>query len=736
MDLQKVFEALDKSMGLNDYLIAQFCTNLEALELCLPNLYARFCTYRAKEPFYFFEDKDGSYNIVFKDTNTRLYPSNPKEYTALNINAFIKNSAPIKYRFYNQYDYFGSIHFKYANETADILDKANSQRFTLEKLKHMPVCTMYGCGLGYHIGDLFSKVEIANLVLIETNPDLFYASLFTFDWSSFLKFMQENKNGIKIIIDDDIDRIVSEYKSFYIRFGKFLSNYYVPFAFKSSPLHAKIHDAVLKTIRDDMFGLSFVDDHLFAISHASDVISKKRNLFARDKQLQDNIKDIPVFVIANGPSLMQDVAFLQKNQDKALIVACGTALDTLYNLGIKPDFYAITERTCDILPTIEIFNRDGFLDDIVLLASEVVHPKIAALFKRHIIFNKANETILWLFLQKKEYIDFAMRWKSVVLMNPLVANFGLSSVLSMGFLHVYLFGMDNGKAIENESSTQDTSTHAKASIVYKDNLGDKDGHEFNSIKGLDIVGEGNFCKKVLTNHNYKTCAKYLAQAITCYKEDDGLLCNVINCSNGLRIDNTKPCHSDSLDFTDNKDIDKKKTIDAIFSCTFVPSFTIDDIKALLNKDVYKEIVDSICSLLEVRPLSRTSMCISMQDICLYIHDMHQTVDKIWASMIEGSIESFFVQAMYALYSIEDEKSALDTAYEITTRLRYLLKDSIKLFDLLPYYIQSDHLKLLDNIIGFDHEKSLALRDFKEWILFTDDEIKTLSKKVQVFKKRV
>ena len=736
MDLQKVFEAIDKSMGLNDYLIAQFCTNLEALERFLPNLYKRFCYYRANKPFYFFEDEDLSYNIVFKNTNTRLYPKNPKEYTALNIKAFIEKSAPIKFRFYNQHDYFGSIHFRYANETADILDKANIQSLTLDKIKHMPVCTMYGCGLGYHIGDLFSKVDIANLVLIETDPDLFYASLFTFDWASFLNFMQENKNGIKIIIDNDIDAIVSEYKGFYTRFGKFLSNYYVPFAFKSSPLHAKIHDAVLKTIREDMFGLSFVDDHLFAISHASDVIAKKRNLFDRKKHIQKDINNIPVFVIANGPSLMQDAAFLQKNQDKALIVACGTALDTLYNLGIKPDFYAVTEKTCDILPTIELFNRDGFLDDIVLLASEVVHPKITALFKRHIIFNKANETILWLFLQKKEYIDFAMRWKSVILMNPLVANFGLSSILSMGFVHVYLFGMDNGKAIEDDSYIQDTSTHAKASLVYKDNFGDKEGFSFNSINGLDSVGEGNFCKRVLTNHNYKTCARYLGQAIECYKKDDGLVCSVTNCSNGLKIDNTKSCHSAQLDFTDNKVIDKNKAIDAILACTFVCPHTIYDIKDLLKKDVYKEIVDSICSLLCKRSTSRTSMCILMQDICLYIHDMHETVDKIWASMIEGSIESFFVQAMYALYSIEDEKSALDAAYEITTRLRYLLSDSKKLFDLLPYYIQSKHLNILDNTIGFDHEKSLAIRDFKEWVLFTDDEIKTLSKKVQVFKKRV
>ena len=74
----------------------------------------------------------------------------------------------------------------------------------------------------------------------------------------------------------------------------------------------------------------------------------KKNFVLRHQTLDKKYAKLPVFVIGSGPSLDNDIPFIRKNQDKAIVVACGTAIDTLYHAGIKPDFYACTERTPEI----------------------------------------------------------------------------------------------------------------------------------------------------------------------------------------------------------------------------------------------------------------------------------------------------------------------------------------------------------------------------------------------------
>lgn len=731
MDLEKVFNNIPSYLQADEVLIAQFCTNLSKLEEFFPDLYERFYLYTPKRPFAFIKEVDSSYNIGFINENIKLYPAPPAEFSRTHVDAFMQQSVAQTYNYYKQYDYFGAFHYKYSNECADFMATLNRKRLNLVQCPHMPVCSMYGCGLGYHIQELFSKVDIANLILVETDEDIFYASLFTFNWSAFLSFLKENGCGFKIIIDNDIDRIVKDYTDYIVRYGRFLTFYYLPFNFRSSSLHTKIHEVVDHKLKYELTALSFIDDHLFATSHSAINLINKRPLLSVNRHLADDLKKTPVFIVANGPSLSNDIEFLQRNQDKALIIACGTAIDTLYNSGIKPDFYAATERTCDIIPTVEIFNKDGFLDDIVLLASEVVHPKMSALFKKHIIFNKANETILWLFLQKHDYVDFVRNWKGAVYMNPLVANMGVSAALSLGFENLFLFGMDNGKVIDN---TDSEATHPKASLIYKENLGDKKGYKFNSTSTLDIEGEGNFGRRVKTDYNYLGCARFIGRAIAYHNEEQGADISAVNCSDGLLIENTKGVRSTDLDFSHNVLLDKKAILDALFNLCFSIDVTYDEIKALLDSNEYNSICDEICNLLKQDVKTRNELCLRMQDICVFLYDLHSTRYNFYASLIDGSVESLFVMVMNTLYTIEDEAEAVGAAMQVVKRIIYLLEDSKTLFTMLPDYIQSEHLQKLDYTIGFDHEDSKGQRDFKEWYLFDDKQIAYLKGQVQPFVK--
>ena len=59
---------------------------------------------------------------------------------------------------------------------------------------------MIGIGLGYHLARLYEQVEVENLVLIEPDTDVFYSSLFAFDWKNLLEYLHQSKHLINFLI--------------------------------------------------------------------------------------------------------------------------------------------------------------------------------------------------------------------------------------------------------------------------------------------------------------------------------------------------------------------------------------------------------------------------------------------------------------------------------------------------------------------------------------------------------
>ncbi|MFE8731000.1 6-hydroxymethylpterin diphosphokinase MptE-like protein, partial [Aeromonas hydrophila] len=75
-----------------------------------------------------------------------------------------------------------------------------------------------------------------------------------------------------------------------------------------------------------------------------------------------------VFVVGNGPSLDQTIGFIAEHKNKAIIIACGTAVSALYKAGIKPDTYVAVERTKSSADFLHILNAGDFLKDCAFLS--------------------------------------------------------------------------------------------------------------------------------------------------------------------------------------------------------------------------------------------------------------------------------------------------------------------------------------------------------------------------------
>ncbi|MNJ66377.1 hypothetical protein D3C77_624490 [compost metagenome] len=76
------------------------------------------------------------------------------------------------------------MHVDYLNKLNAYLDEIASREDMLTQVpQEVPSALVFGVGLGYHLGYLYEQCKISTLFLFEPDLDLFYGSLFCFDWA-------------------------------------------------------------------------------------------------------------------------------------------------------------------------------------------------------------------------------------------------------------------------------------------------------------------------------------------------------------------------------------------------------------------------------------------------------------------------------------------------------------------------------------------------------------------------
>ncbi len=685
----------------------QFQNNLIAFKEFIPDIYHRFKDYKVKNPFEFFCMDNGVANIQFKNTGEIFYTcNNPQTYTDEDIIQFLKETTLNKTFYKYEEDVFGQIHHRYSNEIVDLLNKnkidVEHKANTLYDLKAMPFLILYGLGLGYPLSSLYSNIEIANLFVIEPNEDIFYASLYAFDYASLLIFLNDNNYKLHLCIGKTDEDALLDLINFCHNEGKFLSACSSFFIHNITDDIKDTFNYILKNYSKIHSSLGFFDDNLFGLSHALNHVKNKIKFLNCKKHLTKDITKNPVFLIGNGPSLDRDIQFIKKHQDKAIIVACGTAIDPLYNEGVQVDFFAAVERAAATAETLTMFENTNYLDDVIMFTIDVIHPITISKFKHIAMFSKQDDPFYVLLANNSKTKNIANHLQSANYTNPLVSNLGLASLLYLGFDNIYLFGIDNGKRVEYD-------LHAKSSALYN-KFGALDNIE-NYI--LSQKREANFGGEVETNYIYNLSADYLDRLIFCFQQDIKL--NIFNCSDGQKLQNAISLQSSSIDTSSWKNIDKKKVLDEFANkLTFNPNLNLDDIATLIDKDKYNKFVDKIISLFQGEINTKIDFTKRMQDVN---HLIYQNKDNVFnAYMLEGSTQSLFILIQDALYHYKDEDKSLKIAKEALDLYIYFLEDSKKLFSFLPNYILEQHKELTNYKIGFDHAKSKSIDVPKDFVV--------------------
>ena len=413
-----------------------------------------------------------------------------------------------------------------------------------------------GIGLAPHLDELVEETNCQSLLIVEPNLEFLYHSTFVYDWERLVEKFSGDRS-FQLILSSKPEDITTVIQTA-IRAqnpagldGTVFYNHY-----PNSVLQKSYTDLRERDIAVGMMGLGFFEDEIHMITQTYE------NLRGGKVRMLDEIDghmDIPVFIVGSGPSLDESLPIIKENQDKAVIVGCGSALDPLLANGITPDFLVLLERDPDLLPFQQGSSEEFDMSGICLVGATNLYPGIADLY---------DETIMFFRPGISPYPLFARNSRQMMIKpDPLVANGALSFSQRTGFREFYFFGVDVG--------AKDADYHHSKYSWYN-TKGMQLGYP------LDTTAPGNFGGIVTTGTVFLWSKKALEQAISAVSGGR----NYYNCSDGGRIEGAIPRHPSTVSLP--KVRNKKKIVRQLIDK--FPVYTKEDFDAAwTTADLHKTI---------------------------------------------------------------------------------------------------------------------------------------------------
>ena len=643
VETEQLFERLKEQAEQEAAMVAilpvRFEANIVAFDKYMPEIAVKFKNYAPIRSFRFFCSDNGIPNILWLDTNIAQYGNNPYDDCLQHIQNVLSEEKNItRMILKKEENFFNQIHVEYMNRLVELNEEATNSIIERQSMiSSSPLVMMFGVGLGYQLGYLCEKCDVANLFVFEPDLDLFYASLYTFDWAPFLEYIKNENKGFHLFLGQDEESVMNDLTASLEKRGQFLVSSVLAFhhyrSEKIDNLIDKVKDSFFLLIR----GWGFFDDNLFAMAHSAKNISSGVPFLIRDKKVDNKFRDVPVFIVGNGPSLDSALPYLKKLQNDAVIVSCGSSISALHRAGIKPDIYVSVERTKSMSDFLTVLNDRDYLKDILYLSTDVTHPEHIDFFDKIGLGFKFNEPMFSLLS-----VNFPeIRWHLAPLqsVNPLVGNIGLSMPITLGFQNLYLFGLDNGH--------KDREHHHSKLSAYYDNTGKQIDILSKSSNG-NMSAPGNFGGTVITNPLYMMSAHVMnnllagSQSVKCF-----------NCSDGVMVDNAIPLPLNKLKIM-KINVSKKELMESIFTELYQPlQITIEEIQDKLDIDYFNYFIDKVNAEWELPIKTQSDVILRMQQQYEYLVMIAKSPQHHIYRVLVGTFNYVFSLLGVLLYRFND-----------------------------------------------------------------------------------
>lgn len=145
--------------------------------------------------------------------------------------------------------------------------------------------------------------------------------------------------------------------------------------------------------------------------------------------------DVPVVLVASGPSLNDQLAWLREHQQALNLVAAGSALGALLRADIRPAVVVFLERGAEVYADLCDLLAEGLsLEDITVLVSSTIDPRVPALFSQAAFFHRPVAAATGLFPNDQS--------ATLPVCGPHVINAAIEALLSLGSRELLLVGAD------------------------------------------------------------------------------------------------------------------------------------------------------------------------------------------------------------------------------------------------------------------------------------------------------
>ncbi len=662
LDISQLSDALEQS--------ERFTKNLAALKKYFPNIYQEFKQYTPQN-WVPATTSNQQITVLKKDNLASWYSDQPKEDCFTHFDNF--NEQPNKDGLvlgYSGTKLAHYIHFQFVKETEALLEQAEEEVGALPD--NVASIIMFGIGVGYQLEKLLADHTVEKLFLCEPNRDFFYASLFAIDWQAIFEKVEQSEARIYFNIGDDGTNLFRDLLSQFYAIGPYiLSNTY----FYQSYYNASLNSAIAQLREQLQIVISmgeYFDHAYYGIEHTKEGMRRKTPILVANpsEKLSYDDKEVPVFIVGNGPSLDSSIKAIKEWKEQAIVVSCGTTLQALHRHGITPDFHAEIEQNRSTFDWAVLIGDLDYLKNITLISCNGIHPDTCDLYKDVLIAFKEGEssTVSALNILGKENYQ--------VLLNafPTVSNFACDLFSQLGFSTIYLIGVDLGFVSVKHH-------HSKSSGYYKD-----DGEEtfdYAENNNTSLIVPGNFRPTVNTKHEFKVSRQVIEQ-VTSHKPKDQAF---FNCSDGAKIEGTLPIRPDDLLIV-STDEQKQHTLTTlktqVFSTKGIGKY-VERFEKMYSQDLLMKELEAFETLLEkdINSQKDVDHIINKQKEMLF--DSYQQGHSLLFYYLYGTVN--YANAMFTKLSsnMVNESGSIIRNSSAISEWKKALKNVIQLTGINNYY---------------------------------------------------
>lgn len=501
--------------------------NLNAFKHYFPDIAKQFEEFQPQTWLPVVE-KDGRHNLFNKSSHALYFDDSAQRIAEQEFSFFSrypnKNGLVLGYTGEKLKHYH---HYQFVIKTESLVESVEEEVAELpNKIKSF---ILFGMSNPYVLNELLSHHDVDKLFICEPSLDLFYASLFEIDWADLLKTLDERECHLYINVGDDGTNLTKDLiKQFYSLGPYLLAQTYIYQSYAND-----VMDAALVNLQEQLKLLlsmgDYFDHAFYGINHTRQMIERGAPILLAhpQKRLSAEDKSVPIVLVGNGPSLDHSIDAIKDIAEQSIIVSCGTALKTLYECGITPDFHCEIEQNRSTFDWACRVGSFDYLKTISLLSCNGIHPDTCSLYKDTYICFKEGEasTVTWSSIINKQalhLLEFAF---------PTVANFALDLFSSLQPENLYLMGVDLGYT--------DLKKHHSEKSGYYDESGEE-LYDYVTKNHSVLQIKGNFQPTVYTKHEFKISKMVMEETLQSRRLD------VYNCSNGAYIQGTTPLHLDHI----------------------------------------------------------------------------------------------------------------------------------------------------------------------------------------------